>query len=155
MPSKTGLPVALAKSARTMHIFVRQRVHLVREKHARGTDRQSDSNHQDRDTREPYPPASSALGLAVFKVASRSSTPVHRRAVPAPSSAAASMSGLYPADLRNKEPIPSLWNCFNVSGVVSVIVQRIPQLAHRHAEAAVKIYKRISRPEAASKFLSS
>ena len=65
------------------------------------------------------------------------------------------MSGIYPAYFRNKEPIPSLWNCFNVSGIVSVITQRLPQLANRHAEAAVKIDKRISRPEAAAKFLSA
>ncbi len=69
------------------------------------------------------------------------------------------MSGLigdiYPPDFRNEEPIPSLWNCFNVSGIFGTIVQRLPQLANRHAEAAVKIYERISRPEAAAKFLSS
>jgi hypothetical protein len=65
------------------------------------------------------------------------------------------LSGIHPSYFRNEESIPSLWNCFNVSGVVSVILQRFPQLANRHAEAAVKIYKRISRPEAASKFLSS
>jgi hypothetical protein len=63
------------------------------------------------------------------------------------------MSGIYPAYFRNKEPISSLWNCLNVSGIVSVVVQRLPQLANRHAEAAVKINKRIVRPEAASKFL--
>jgi hypothetical protein len=65
------------------------------------------------------------------------------------------LSGLYPAYSWNKESISSLWNCFDVSGIVSVIVQRLPQLAHRHPEAAVKIDKRTSRPEAASKFLSS
>ena len=53
------------------------------------------------------------------------------------------MSGIYPAYFRNEEPISSLWNCLNVSGIVSVIVQRLPQLANRHAEAAVKINKRI------------
>ena len=63
------------------------------------------------------------------------------------------MSGIYPAYFRNEEPISSLWNCLNVSGIFSVIVQRLPQLANRHPEAAVKIYKRIARPEAASKFL--
>jgi hypothetical protein len=63
------------------------------------------------------------------------------------------MSGSYPAYFRNKEPISSLWNCLNVSGIVSVIVQRLPQLANSHAEAAVKINERIVRPEAASKFL--
>ena len=63
------------------------------------------------------------------------------------------MSGIYPAYFRNKEPISSLWNCLNVSGIVSVIVQRLPQLANRHAEAAVKINERIVGPEAASKFL--
>jgi hypothetical protein len=63
------------------------------------------------------------------------------------------MSGIYPADFRNKEPIPSLWNRLNVSGIVGVIVQRLPKLANRHPKAAVKIYERIARPEAASKFL--
>jgi hypothetical protein len=62
-------------------------------------------------------------------------------------------SGIYPAYFTNKEPISSLWNCLNVSGIVGVIVQRLPQLANRHAEAAVKINERIVRPEAASKFL--
>jgi hypothetical protein len=65
------------------------------------------------------------------------------------------LSGIYPAYSGNEEPIPSLWNCFDVSGIVSVIVQRLPQLADRHAEAAVKIDERISGPEAASKLLSS
>ena len=63
------------------------------------------------------------------------------------------MSGIYPAYFRNEEPISSLWNCLNVSGIVGVIVQRLPQLANRHPEAAVKIDKRIVRPQAASKFL--
>jgi hypothetical protein len=63
------------------------------------------------------------------------------------------LSGLYPAYFRNKEPISSLWNCLNVSGIFCVVVQRLPQLANRHAEAAVKINERISRPEAISKFL--
>jgi hypothetical protein len=54
---------------------------------------------------------------------------------------------------RNEEPISSLWNCLNVSGIISVIVQRLPQLANRHAEAAVKIDKRILGPQAVSKFL--
>jgi hypothetical protein len=63
------------------------------------------------------------------------------------------LNGLYPAYFSNKEPISSLWNCLNVSGIFGVIVQRLPQLANRHPETAVKINKRISRPEAASKFL--
>jgi hypothetical protein len=63
------------------------------------------------------------------------------------------MSGVYPADFRNKEPIPSLWNRLNVSGIFGVIVQRLPQFANRHAEAAVKINERIVGPEAASKLL--
>jgi hypothetical protein len=63
------------------------------------------------------------------------------------------MSGVYAADFRNKESISSLWNRLNVSGIVGVIVQRLSQLAHRHAEAAVKINERIVGPEAASKFL--
>jgi hypothetical protein len=65
------------------------------------------------------------------------------------------MSGIYPAYFRNKESIASLWNCLNVSGIIGVIVQRLPQLANRHSEAAVKINKRIVRPEAASKFLAT
>jgi hypothetical protein len=65
------------------------------------------------------------------------------------------LSGLYPAYFSNKEPISSLWNCLDVSGIFGVIVQRLPQLANRHPEAAVKINKRISRPEAASKFLAT
>jgi hypothetical protein len=32
------------------------------------------------------------------------------------------MSGVYPADFRNKEPIPSLWNRLNVPGIFGVIV---------------------------------
>jgi hypothetical protein len=63
------------------------------------------------------------------------------------------MSGIYPAYFRNEKPIASLWNCLNVPGIVSVIVQRLPQLANRHAEAAVKIDKRILGPQAVSKFL--
>jgi hypothetical protein len=63
------------------------------------------------------------------------------------------MSSIYPANFRNKESIPSLWNCLDVSGIFSAIVQRLPQLANRHPEAAVKINERIVRPEAASKFL--
>jgi hypothetical protein len=63
------------------------------------------------------------------------------------------LSGLYPAYFSNKEPISSLWNCLDVSGIFSAIVQRLPQLANRHPEAAVKINERIVRPEAASKFL--
>ena len=63
------------------------------------------------------------------------------------------MASVYPADFRNKESISSLWNRLNVSGIVGVIVQRLSQLAHRHAEAAVKINERIVGPEAASKFL--
>jgi hypothetical protein len=62
-------------------------------------------------------------------------------------------SGIDPAYFSNKEPISSLGNCLNVSGIVGVIVQCLPQLAHRHPEAAVKINERIVRPEAASKFL--
>jgi hypothetical protein len=65
------------------------------------------------------------------------------------------VSGIYPAYFRNEEPISSLWNCLNVSGIVSVIVQRLPKLANCHPETAVKIYKRVSGPETASKFLSS
>ena len=61
--------------------------------------------------------------------------------------------GIYPADLRNKEPIPSLWNRLNVSGIFGVIVQRLPKLANRHPETAVKINERIVTSEAASKFL--
>jgi hypothetical protein len=65
------------------------------------------------------------------------------------------MSSADLAYFSNEESISPLWNCLDVSGVVSVINQRLPQLANRHAEAPVKIYKRISRPETASKFLSS
>jgi hypothetical protein len=63
------------------------------------------------------------------------------------------MGGIYPAYFRNEEPISSLWNCLNVSRIVSVIVQRLPQLDNRHTEAAVKIDKRILGPQAVSKFL--
>ncbi len=63
------------------------------------------------------------------------------------------MSGIYPAHFRNKESISSLWNCLDVSGIFGVIVQRLPQLANRNPETAVKINERIVRPEAASKFL--
>ena len=63
------------------------------------------------------------------------------------------LSGIYPAYFRNQEPIASLWNCRNVSGILGVIVQRLPQLAYRHPEAAVKIDERIARPETPSKFL--
>jgi hypothetical protein len=65
------------------------------------------------------------------------------------------MISIYPTYFRNEEPISSLWNCLNVAGIVSVIVQRLPQLANRHAEAAVKIDKRILRPQAVSKFLAA
>src|SRR5260370_21955560 len=63
------------------------------------------------------------------------------------------MNGIYPAYFGNEESISSLWNCLNVSRIVGVIVQRLPQLANRHPEAAVKINERIVRPEAASQFL--
>jgi hypothetical protein len=63
--------------------------------------------------------------------------------------------GIYPAYFRNEESIASLWNRLNVSGIVGVIVQRLPKLPNRNPETAVKIDKRISGPETASKFLSS
>jgi len=63
------------------------------------------------------------------------------------------MSHIYPADFRNKEPIPSLWNRLNVSGIFGIIVQRLPQLANRHSKTAVEINERIVRPEAGSKLL--
>jgi hypothetical protein len=63
------------------------------------------------------------------------------------------MSRIYPADSRNKEPISSLRDCLNVAGIIGVIVQRLPKLANRHPEAAVKINEGIVTPEAASKFL--
>jgi hypothetical protein len=63
------------------------------------------------------------------------------------------MSGVYPAYFRNEEPIPSLWNRLNVSGIVGVIVQRLPQFANGYPEAAVEINERIVEPEAASKLL--
>ena len=48
-----------------------------------------------------------------------------------------------------------LWNCLDVSGIFSVIVQRLPELANRHSEAAVEVNEGIARPEAASKFLAA
>ena len=36
------------------------------------------------------------------------------------------LSGIYPAYFRNEKPIASLWNCLNVSGIVGIIVQRLP-----------------------------
>ena len=63
------------------------------------------------------------------------------------------MSGIYPTYFRNKEPIASLGNCLDVAGGFGVIIQRLPQLSNRHAEAAVKTNERIVRPKAASKFL--
>jgi hypothetical protein len=65
------------------------------------------------------------------------------------------LTSIYPAYFSNKEPVSSLRNCLNVSGIVGVIVQRLPQLANRHPQAAVKINKRIAGPEAASKFLAT
>ena len=62
-------------------------------------------------------------------------------------------SGLHPPDFGNKEPISSLWDCLDVSGIFGVIVQRFPELANRHPEAAVKVDEGIAGPEAASKFL--
>jgi hypothetical protein len=63
------------------------------------------------------------------------------------------VSGIYPAYFRNEEPIASLWNCLNVSGISSVIVQRLPELPNRHPKAAVKINESIARPEPAAKLL--
>jgi hypothetical protein len=63
------------------------------------------------------------------------------------------MSGIYPAYFSDEEPIASLWNCLNEAGIVRVIVQRLPELANRHPETAVKIDERMVRPEAASKFV--
>ena len=65
------------------------------------------------------------------------------------------MSGVYPAYFRYKEPISSLWNCLNVSGVVGVILQRLPELANRDPEATVEIDEGIVGPETASQFLSA
>ena len=63
------------------------------------------------------------------------------------------MGGVYAAYFRNEETISPFWNCLNVPGIISVIVQRLPKLANRHAEAAVKIDKRILGPQALSKSL--
>ena len=64
-------------------------------------------------------------------------------------------SGIYSAYFRNKEPIASLWNCLNVSGIFSVIVQRLSELANRHPEAAVEVDEGIAGPEAISKLLAA
>jgi hypothetical protein len=61
-------------------------------------------------------------------------------------------SGIYPVYFSDEEPIASLWNGLDVAGIFGVIVQRLPELAHRYPETAVKIYECISRPETASKF---
>jgi hypothetical protein len=63
------------------------------------------------------------------------------------------MSSIYTAYFRNKEPISSLWNCLNVSGVFGIIVQRLPELANRHPKATVKINERIVTPQPASQLL--
>jgi hypothetical protein len=64
-------------------------------------------------------------------------------------------SGVHPAYFGDKEPIAPLGDCLDVAGSFGVVLQRLPQLANRHAEAAVKIDERISRPEAASKFVAT
>ena len=65
------------------------------------------------------------------------------------------MSGIYPAYFRSKEPIASLWNCLNVSGISSVIIQRLSELANRYPEAAIEVDEGIAGPEAAAKFLAA
>jgi hypothetical protein len=65
------------------------------------------------------------------------------------------LSGIYPAYFSNKEPISSLWNRLDVSGIFGVIVQRLPKLTNGGAEAAVEVNKSIARPEAAAKFLAA
>jgi hypothetical protein len=63
------------------------------------------------------------------------------------------MTSTHTPYLSDEESISPLWNRLDVSGIVNVIVQRLPQLANRHAEAAVKIDKCILGPQAVSKFL--
>jgi hypothetical protein len=63
------------------------------------------------------------------------------------------MSGVYPANLRNKEPVPSLRNRLNVPWIVGVIVQRLSKLTNRHPQATVEIDECIVEPQAASKLL--
>ncbi len=65
------------------------------------------------------------------------------------------MSDCHSPDFRNKEPIASLWNGLDVSGIFGVIVQRLSQLANRHTEAAVEVDERIVGPQAAAKFLAA
>jgi hypothetical protein len=65
------------------------------------------------------------------------------------------MSCIHTADVTDKESISALRDGLNIAGIIGVIVQRIPQLTHRHPQAAVKINKRIAGPEAASKFFTT
>jgi hypothetical protein len=44
-------------------------------------------------------------------------------------------------------------NRLNISGIVGIIVQRLPKLANRHPKAAIKINEGIVEPETASKLL--
>ena len=48
-----------------------------------------------------------------------------------------------------------LWDGLDVSGIVSVVIQRFSELANRHPEAAVEVNEGIARPEAVAKFLAA
>ena len=48
-----------------------------------------------------------------------------------------------------------LWNGLDVSGIVSVVIQRFSEFANRHSEAAVEVNEGITGPEVASKFLTA
>jgi hypothetical protein len=64
-------------------------------------------------------------------------------------------SGVHSSDFGNKEPISVLWDGLDVSRILGVVVQRLPELANRYAEAAIEIDERIAGPEATSKFLAT
>ena len=51
-----------------------------------------------------------------------------------------------------QETIAPLGNGLYISRTFGIVAKRLSQLAHRDAEAAVKVHERIVTPEAASKF---
>jgi hypothetical protein len=64
-------------------------------------------------------------------------------------------SGVHSSDFGNEEPISALWNCLDVARILGIVLQRLPELANRYAEAAVEIDERIAGPEPTSKFLAA
>jgi hypothetical protein len=64
-------------------------------------------------------------------------------------------NGIHSPDLRYKEPVSALRDGLDVSGIFGVVVQRVPEFANRHPEAAVEVDEGVAGPEAAAKLLAA